>query len=125
METVIDFSYLGNRIISGGGCEAAVTSRTRLGCVKFRDCQHLLCCKISSQNQRNYLEKLCEINNALWKRDVVPRPEWDRYFAKKQSYGEKCNEKIVDKKSIKDLMMLISNNADVGLEWNNRSAGKS
>ena len=30
METVTEFSYLGDRINSGGGCVAAVTSRTRL-----------------------------------------------------------------------------------------------
>ena len=42
VETEIDFSYLGDRIYSGGGCEAAVTSRTRLGWAKFRDCYDLL-----------------------------------------------------------------------------------
>ena len=35
VKKVIDFSYLGDRIYSGGGCEAAVTSRTRLEWVKF------------------------------------------------------------------------------------------
>ena len=38
VETVTDFSYLGGRISSGGGCEAAVTSTTRLGLVGFSDC---------------------------------------------------------------------------------------
>ena len=45
VETVTDFSYLGDRIYSEGGCEAAVTSRTRLGWVEFRDCQDLHCGK--------------------------------------------------------------------------------
>ena len=45
VETVTDFLYLGDRINSGGGCEAAVTSRTRLEWVIFRDCQDLLCRK--------------------------------------------------------------------------------
>ena len=43
VETVTIFLYLGDRIYSGGGCEVAVTSRTRLGWVKFRDCPYLLC----------------------------------------------------------------------------------
>ena len=38
VETVTEFSYLGDRINSGGGCEVAVTSRTRIGWVKFREC---------------------------------------------------------------------------------------
>ena len=45
VETVTEFSYLGDRINSGGGCVAAVTSRTRLGWAIFRECQYLLCGK--------------------------------------------------------------------------------
>ena len=45
VETVIDISYLGNRINSGGGCVVTVASETRLGWVKFRECQDLLCGK--------------------------------------------------------------------------------
>ena len=50
VETVTHFSYLGDRTDSGGGCEVAVISRTRLGWVKFRECQDLLCRRISSKN---------------------------------------------------------------------------
>ena len=75
VETVTDFSYVCNRIYSRGGCEAAVTSRTRLGWVKLRDCQDLIFKKISYENQRKCIQKLCEISNALWKRDMVLRPE--------------------------------------------------
>ena len=45
VETVTEFSYLGDRINSGGGCEAAITSRTRIGWAKIRECQDLLCLK--------------------------------------------------------------------------------
>ena len=30
---------------------------------------------ISFENQGNCMQKLCEISNASWKRDMVPRPE--------------------------------------------------
>ena len=43
METVTEFSYLGDTMNSGGGCEVAVTSRTWIGRAKFRECQDLLC----------------------------------------------------------------------------------
>ena len=36
------FSYLGNRINLGGGCEATVTHRIRIGWAKFREYQDLL-----------------------------------------------------------------------------------
>ena len=75
VETVTDCLYLGDRIYSGGGCEAVVTSRTRLGWLKFRDCQDLLCNDISFENQRKCIQRLCGMSNALWKRDMVRRPE--------------------------------------------------
>ena len=38
VETVREITYLGNRVSAGGGCEAAVTVRTRCGWIKFREC---------------------------------------------------------------------------------------
>ena len=34
METVSEFTYLGDRVNAGGGNEAAVTARTRCGSVR-------------------------------------------------------------------------------------------
>ena len=42
VEAVREFTYLGDRVSAGGGCEAAVTARTRCGWVKFRECSELL-----------------------------------------------------------------------------------
>ena len=42
VETVSKFTYLSDRVNAGGGCEAAVTARTRCGWVKFRECGELL-----------------------------------------------------------------------------------
>ena len=75
METVTEFPYLGNIINSGGVCVTAVTSRTRLGWAKFRECQDLLSRKKFPLKIKNCIQKLCKINNTLWKRDMVPRPE--------------------------------------------------
>ena len=43
VETVMEFTYLGDRVSAGGGCEAAVTARKRCGWVKFMECGELLC----------------------------------------------------------------------------------
>ena len=43
METLSEFTYIGDRVSARGGCEAAVTVRTRCGWVKFRECGELLC----------------------------------------------------------------------------------
>ena len=42
METAKQFMYLGDRVSAGGGCEAAVTARTRCGWAKSRGCGELL-----------------------------------------------------------------------------------
>ena len=39
-----EFTYFGDRMSADGGCEAAVTARTRCGWVKFRECNELLHC---------------------------------------------------------------------------------
>ena len=42
VETVSEFTYLGDRVSAIGGCEAAVTVRTKCGWVKLRECGKLL-----------------------------------------------------------------------------------
>ena len=42
VETVRKVTYFGDRVSAGGGCESAVTARTRCGWVKFRECDELL-----------------------------------------------------------------------------------
>ena len=42
VETVLEFTYLGDRASASGGCEAAVTAGTRFGLGKLRECGELL-----------------------------------------------------------------------------------
>ena len=42
VETVQEFTYLGDRVNAGGGYEAAVTARTRCGWAKLTECSELL-----------------------------------------------------------------------------------
>ena len=42
VETVNEFCYLGDKLITSGGCEAAVTARMRIRWIKFRECSELL-----------------------------------------------------------------------------------
>ena len=50
VETVSEFTYLGELASAGGVCEAAVTDRTICGCVGFRECGELLYGKRFSLN---------------------------------------------------------------------------
>ena len=42
VEAINGFCYLGDRLNTSGGCEAAVTARVRIGWVRFRECGELL-----------------------------------------------------------------------------------
>ena len=42
VETVNKFTYLGDRLNATGGCETAVTARSRIGWMKFRECSETL-----------------------------------------------------------------------------------
>ena len=42
VDFVKSFCYLGDRLNASGGSEAAVTARTRIGWIKFRECGELL-----------------------------------------------------------------------------------
>ena len=42
VEIVLEFTYLGDRVSAGGGCETSLTARTRGVWVKLRECGELL-----------------------------------------------------------------------------------
>ena len=44
VETVQEFTFIGDWVCAGGGCEAAVSARIRCGWPKFRECGELLFC---------------------------------------------------------------------------------
>ena len=60
------FSYIGDRLNASGGCETAVTSRIRIGWMKFRECGELLRFSFF-ENERDGLSKLCKIGNVVRK----------------------------------------------------------
>ena len=56
---------------SGGGCVAAVTSRNRLGWVKFIECQDLLCgkkfpLKIKGIEYKSYVRSAMLYGSKIW-----------------------------------------------------------
>ena len=116
METVTDFSYLGDGIYSGGGCVAAVTSRNRLGWVKFRECQEILCRKQLPLKIRGSVYNRCVRSAMLYENETGPNEIGISQRTEGAMMRNMCGVKLMDKKS---------KNADVGLELNNRSAGKS
>ena len=68
VETVKGFCHLGDRLNASSGCEIAVTSRVRIGWMKFRECGELLRGrKFSLRMKRDGLSQLHKISNVIWK----------------------------------------------------------
>ena len=67
VETERKLTYLGDRVSAGGGCEAAVTVRTRCGWVKFRECGELLYGRTFPLKLKGAIYKLCKFSNTVWK----------------------------------------------------------
>ena len=67
VETVRELTYLGDRVSAGGGCEAAVTARTKCGWVEFIKCGELLQGRRSSMAERGCLLEFCKASNTVWK----------------------------------------------------------
>ena len=65
VETVKCFCYLGDRVNPIGGCEAAVTARTRIGWVKFKECGELLNSKMFSLKTKGMVYQSCVRSSML------------------------------------------------------------
>ena len=59
VETVSEFTCLGDRVSAGGGCEAAVTARTGCEWVKSRECGELLCGRRLPLNLKGAVNRDC------------------------------------------------------------------
>ena len=59
VETVKGFCYLGDRLNASGGCETAVTSRVRIGWMKFRECGELFCGRRFSLRMKGMVYQSC------------------------------------------------------------------
>ena len=116
METVTEFSYIGDGIESGGGCVAAVTSRTRLGWVRFRKFPDLLCGRKFPLKIKGIIYKSCVRSAILYgsekwslglnKMEILQRTE-------RAIVRNMCRVKLMDKKSTEDLMRMLDLNETI------------
>ena len=67
VETVSEFTYLGDRVSASGGCEAAVTVRTRCGWVMFWEFGELLYGRKCPLKPKWALLKFSRVNYAVLK----------------------------------------------------------
>ena len=113
VETATKFSYLGDRIDSGGGFVAAVTSSTRLGWAKFRECQDLLCGRKFPLKMNGIVYKSCVRSAMLYGGETwsLGRGEiWILQITERAIVINMCWVKLMDKNSTRDLMQMLDMN---------------
>ena len=104
------FCYLGDRINASGGCEAAVTARTRLGWVKFRECGELLNGKRFSLRMKGIVYKSCVRPVMLYGSETWCLKENEMAILRRTERAmvrAMCGVKLRDRRSTEDLREML------------------
>ena len=110
VETVRGFCYLGDRVNASGGCEAAVTARTRIGWVKFRECRELLNSKRFLLKRKgmvywSYVRLAMLYGSERWclrENEMAILRRTERAMVRAM-----CGAKLMEKKRTEDLMEML------------------
>ena len=110
VETVKGFCYLGDRLNASGGCETAVTSRVRIGRMKFRECGELLRGRRFSLRMKGMVYRTCvrsamlngSETRCLRETEMAILRSTERAMVKSM-----CRVKLVDRKNREDLMEIL------------------
>ena len=116
VETVWEFTYLGDRVSAGGGCEAAAIARTRCGWVKLRECGKMLYGRRFAQKRKgasykSYLRPAILYGSEAWclkqsEMGILRRTERSMVRAM-------CEVQLKDRKRSTDLMLMIGLNKTI------------
>ena len=107
METVRGFCYLGDGVNAGGGCEAAVTAKARIGWGKFRECGELMHSKRFSLKLKGMVYKSCVRSAMLYESETLCLRENEMAIFERAMVRAICGVKLMEKKRTKDLMEML------------------
>ena len=110
VETVKGFCYLGDRLNANGGCETAVTSKVRIGWMKFRECGKLLRGRRFSLRMKGMVYRSCVRSAMLYGSEIWCLRETEMVILRRTERAmvrSMCGVKLVDRKKMEDLMELL------------------
>ena len=110
VETVKGFRYLGDRLNASGGCETAVTSRVRIGWMKFRECGELLRGRRFSLRMKAMVHRSCARLAMLHGSETWCLRESEMAISRRTErtmVRSMCGVKLVDKKNTQELMETV------------------
>ena len=110
VETANKFSYLGDRLNATGGCETAVTARTRTGWMKFRECSEKLKGRRFSLKMKGKVYKSCVKSAMLYGSEAWCLRENEMAILRiteRAMIRAMCGVKLSDRRNSEELMDML------------------
>ena len=110
VKTVKGFCYLEDRLNASGGCETAVTSRVRIGWMKFRECGELLRGRRFSLRMKGVVHCSCVRSAMLYGSETWCLRESEMAILRRTERAmvrSMCGVKLLDRKKMEDLMGML------------------
>ena len=110
MKTAKEFCYLGDRLNASGGCETVVTSRVRIGWMKFKECGELLRGRRFSLRMKGMVYRTCLRSAMLYGKETwCSRKSVLGIFRRTERamVRSMCGVKLIDRKNMEELMEML------------------
>ena len=107
VETVSKFTYLGDRLNATGGCETAVTARSRIDWMKFRECSEILKGRRFSLKMKGKIYKSCVRSGMLYGSEAWCLREKEMTILRRTERAMiqvMCGVKLLDRRNSDELM---------------------
>ena len=110
VETVSKFTYLGDRLNATDGCETAVTTRSRIGWMKFRECSKILKGRRFSLEIKGNIYKSCVTSAMLYGSEAWCLREKEMAILRRTERAmirAMCGVKLLDGRNSEELMDML------------------
>ena len=110
VETVSKFSYLGDKLNATTGCETALTSRTRIGWMKFKESSEILkdkgfFLKLKGKVCKSCLRSAMLYGSETWRLREKETAVWSK--TERAVIRVMCGVKLLDRRNSKELMNML------------------
>ena len=116
VETVNGYSYLGDRLTAGGGCEAAVTPRVRISWVRLRESGELLLGNRFPQKMKGKVYRCCVRSAILYGSKTWCLKENENAILRRTERAMVraiCGQKIVHRNTTEEQMGMLGFNKTI------------
>ena len=110
VETVSKFTYLGDRLNATGGCEIAITARSRIGWIKFRKCSEILKGRRFSLKTKGKVYNSCVRSAMLHGNEAWCLREKEMAILRRTERAmirAMCGVKLLDRRDSEELMDML------------------